>query len=62
VLVSSETLSRTPEGSARDLVVGPNYLPEYSALLSLVYGGMKFEDVGRSRAFLPESPAIVGLG
>jgi hypothetical protein len=35
---------------------------EYSELLSLVYGGMKFEDVGPSPAFLRELPAIVSLG
>jgi hypothetical protein len=35
---------------------------EYSALLSLVYGGMQFEDVGPSPAFLSELPAIVGPG
>jgi hypothetical protein len=35
---------------------------EYSALISLVYGEMKFEDVGPSPAFLSELPAMVGLG
>jgi hypothetical protein len=34
----------------------------YVGLLSLVYGGMKFQDAETSPAFLRELPAIVGLG
>ena len=63
--VTVRTFELVYSGGKTDLILSAETVEDmrkYAGLLSMVYGGMKLENVEPEPAFLRELPAVVGLG
>jgi hypothetical protein len=59
------TLELVYSGGKTDMLLSAETVDDmrrYAGLLTMVYGGMKFENAEPKPAFLRELPAVVGLG